>query len=47
VSGAGVVIDKWKLETTIKDLETAVSQTPDAKAQRGLQEVLDRLKKLL
>lgn len=38
---------KWKLATTIADLELTVSQTQDAETQRGLQAVTQSLKKVL
>ena len=37
----------WKLETTIKDLERIVGQTPDQSIKAELQSALDRLKALL
>jgi tetratricopeptide (TPR) repeat protein len=38
---------RWKLDTTINDLEFAISHANDAETQRGLQRILDQLKKLL
>ena len=37
----------WKLETTVADLEVAVSRADRADIRRGLQAVLDKLKALL
>ncbi|MEM7218984.1 MAG: tetratricopeptide repeat-containing protein [Pseudomonadota bacterium] len=40
-------VDAWKLDTTIADLETAVSLHPDAGTQAGLREVLRALRGLI